>query len=111
MQKPRVPMRQESLGQDPGNGFTSSPATSLGPSAAQPDETSQQRNLPAREVSGAAGSSVSGGALWHAVATRSDDTVKPFNIVRWRMGGLTYIAVSDVEAAQLLAFVRLVESG
>jgi anti-sigma factor RsiW len=34
-----------------------------------------------------------------------------FNIVRWRMGGLTYVAVSDVEAAQLLAFVRLVESG
>jgi anti-sigma factor RsiW len=34
-----------------------------------------------------------------------------FNIVRWRMGGLTYIAVSDVEAAQLLAFVRLVEDG
>jgi anti-sigma factor RsiW len=32
-----------------------------------------------------------------------------FNIVRWRMGGLTYIAVSDVEAAQLMAFVRLVE--
>jgi anti-sigma factor RsiW len=34
-----------------------------------------------------------------------------FNIVRWRMGGLTYVAVSDVEAAQLLAFVRLVEDG
>jgi anti-sigma factor RsiW len=34
-----------------------------------------------------------------------------FNVVRWRMGGLTYVAVSDVEAAQLLAFVRLVESG
>jgi anti-sigma factor RsiW len=34
-----------------------------------------------------------------------------FNVVRWRVGGLTYIAVSDVEAAQLLAFVRLVESG
>jgi anti-sigma factor RsiW len=34
-----------------------------------------------------------------------------FNIVRWRMGGLTYIAVSDVEAAQLLAFVRLLEVG
>jgi anti-sigma factor RsiW len=34
-----------------------------------------------------------------------------FNIVRWRVGGLTYVAVSDVEAAQLLAFVRLVESG
>jgi anti-sigma factor RsiW len=34
-----------------------------------------------------------------------------FNVVRWRMGGLTYVAVSDVEAAQLLAFVRLVEAG
>lgn len=34
-----------------------------------------------------------------------------FNIVRWRTGGLTYVAVSDVEAAQLMAFVRLVQSG
>jgi anti-sigma factor RsiW len=34
-----------------------------------------------------------------------------FNVVRWRMDGLTYVAVSDVEAAQLLAFVHLVESG
>jgi len=34
-----------------------------------------------------------------------------FNVVRWRMGGLTYVAVSDVEAAQLMAFVRLVASG
>jgi anti-sigma factor RsiW len=34
-----------------------------------------------------------------------------FNIVRWRMGGLSYVAVSDAEGAQLLAFVRLVESG
>jgi anti-sigma factor RsiW len=34
-----------------------------------------------------------------------------FNIVRWRMGGVTYVAVSDVEAGQLLAFVRLVEGG
>jgi anti-sigma factor RsiW len=34
-----------------------------------------------------------------------------FNVVRWRMGGMTYIAVSDVEAGQLLAFVRLVENG
>jgi anti-sigma factor RsiW len=31
-----------------------------------------------------------------------------FNIVQWRMGGLTYVAVSDVEATQLLAFERLV---
>jgi anti-sigma factor RsiW len=34
-----------------------------------------------------------------------------FNVIRWRMGGLTYAAVSDVEAAQLMAFVRLVEAG
>ncbi|HEY4043398.1 MAG TPA: anti-sigma factor [Rhodopila sp.] len=34
-----------------------------------------------------------------------------FNIVRWRMGGLSYVAVSDVEASQLLAFVRLLEGG
>jgi anti-sigma factor RsiW len=33
-----------------------------------------------------------------------------FNVVRWRMGGLSYVAVSDVEATQLLAFVRLVEN-
>ena len=34
-----------------------------------------------------------------------------FNVIRWRMGGLSYVAVSDVEARQLLAFVRLVEKG
>lgn len=34
-----------------------------------------------------------------------------FSIVRWRMAGLTHIDVSDVEVAQLLAFVRLVEGG
>jgi anti-sigma factor RsiW len=32
-----------------------------------------------------------------------------FNIVRWRMGGLTYVAVSDVEPGQLLDFVHLVQ--
>lgn len=31
-----------------------------------------------------------------------------FNVVRWRMGGLSYVAVSDVESAQLLQFARLV---
>ncbi|MBS0638601.1 MAG: anti-sigma factor [Proteobacteria bacterium] len=31
-----------------------------------------------------------------------------FHIVRWRSGGLKYIAVSDVEAAQLQGFVTLV---
>ncbi|WP_158923503.1 anti-sigma factor [Acidisphaera sp. S103] len=39
------------------------------------------------------------------------DTRDGFNVVRWRTGGLSYVAVSDVEAAQLLAFVHLVESG
>lgn len=34
-----------------------------------------------------------------------------FNVVRWRMGGLSYVAVSDLEAAQLLAFVQLIEAG
>jgi anti-sigma factor RsiW len=34
-----------------------------------------------------------------------------FNVVRWRMGGLSYVAVSDVEASQLMAFARLVETG
>jgi anti-sigma factor RsiW len=33
-----------------------------------------------------------------------------FNVISWRMGGLTYVAVSDVEAAQLQAFVNLVRS-
>jgi anti-sigma factor RsiW len=32
-----------------------------------------------------------------------------FNIIRWHMGGLSYVAVSDVEASQLLTFARLVE--
>ena len=32
-----------------------------------------------------------------------------FNVIRWRMGGLTYVAVSDVEAAQLQGFVKLVQ--
>jgi len=31
-----------------------------------------------------------------------------FNVITWRMGGLTYVAVSDVEAAQLETFVKLV---
>lgn len=33
-----------------------------------------------------------------------------FNVVRWRMEGLDYVAVSDVEAAQLVAFAQLVEA-
>jgi anti-sigma factor RsiW len=49
-------------------------------------------------------------------ADRSDaapkqETLDGFNVIRWRMGGMSYIAVSDVEASQLEAFVRLVESG
>ena len=40
-----------------------------------------------------------------------EDFRSGFNVVRWRMGGLTYVAVSDVEAAQLMAFARMVESG
>jgi anti-sigma factor RsiW len=43
--------------------------------------------------------------------TPKQDFRNGFNIVRWQMGDLTYVAVSDVEAAQLLAFVRLVEGG
>jgi anti-sigma factor RsiW len=37
------------------------------------------------------------------------ETLDGFNVVRWRMGGLSYVAVSDVEAPQLLAFARLVQ--
>lgn len=44
-------------------------------------------------------------------AAPSLDRRDGFNVVRWRMGGLTYVAVSDVEVAQLLNFVRLVETG
>jgi anti-sigma factor RsiW len=33
-----------------------------------------------------------------------------FNIVRWRRGGVSYVAVSDVEASQLLTFARLVDA-
>jgi anti-sigma factor RsiW len=37
-------------------------------------------------------------------------TLDGFNVVRWRMDGLTYVAVSDVEVSQLLGFVRLVQA-
>jgi anti-sigma factor RsiW len=48
-------------------------------------------------------------------AERSDaaprqETLDGFNVVRWRMDGLTYVAVSDVELSQLLGFVRLVQA-
>ncbi|MDQ2764949.1 MAG: anti-sigma factor, partial [Pseudomonadota bacterium] len=46
----------------------------------------------------------------HADAAPRLESRDGFNVVRWRMGELCYIAVSDVEAAQLLAFVRLVEA-
>ncbi len=39
------------------------------------------------------------------------ETKDGFNVVRWRMDGLTYVAVSDVEVSQLLGFVRLVQAG
>jgi anti-sigma factor RsiW len=44
-------------------------------------------------------------------AAAKQDSRDGFNIVRWRTGGVTYVAVSDVEAAQLMVFVRLVEGG
>lgn len=44
-------------------------------------------------------------------AAPKQDSRDGFNVIRWRMGGLTYVAVSDVEAAQLMAFVRMVEAG
>jgi RNA polymerase sigma factor (sigma-70 family) len=47
----------------------------------------------------------------HADAPPKQESYNGFNIIRWRMDGLSYIAVSDVEAVQLQAFVRLVESG
>ena len=47
----------------------------------------------------------------HSDAPPRLDTKDGFNVIRWRMGGLSYVAVSDVEAAQLLAFVHLVENG
>ena len=50
----------------------------------------------------------------YAASDRSDSAPRQesrdgFNIVRWRMGGLSYVAVSDVEPPQLLALARLVE--
>ncbi len=34
-----------------------------------------------------------------------------FNAITWRMDGLTYVAVSDLEASQLMDLVRLIEAG
>jgi anti-sigma factor RsiW len=38
-----------------------------------------------------------------------DEARQGFNIVTWRRGGITYYAVSDVEADQLAEFAKLVE--
>jgi len=37
-----------------------------------------------------------------------DESRQGFNVVTWRRGGITYYAVSDVEADQLAAFAKLV---
>jgi anti-sigma factor RsiW len=39
-----------------------------------------------------------------------EQSLDGFNVIRWRMGGLCYVAVSDVEASQLRRFVELVET-
>jgi anti-sigma factor RsiW len=38
-----------------------------------------------------------------------DESRQGFNVVTWRRGGITYDAVSDVEADQLAAFARLID--
>ena len=40
-----------------------------------------------------------------------DESRQGFNIVTWRRGGITYYAVSDVEADQLAEFAKLVAEG
>ena len=37
-----------------------------------------------------------------------EETRQGFNVVTWRHGGITYYAVSDVEADQLAQFAKLV---
>jgi anti-sigma factor RsiW len=44
-------------------------------------------------------------------APLQQETRDGFNLVRWRKGGVSYIAVSDVEPSQLLTFARLVDAG
>lgn len=39
------------------------------------------------------------------------ETRQGFNVITWRRAGITYYAVSDVEADQLAAFARLVAQG
>jgi anti-sigma factor RsiW len=39
------------------------------------------------------------------------ETRQGFNMIRWRHGGIEYVAVSDVEMDQLAAFTRLVAGG
>jgi anti-sigma factor RsiW len=41
----------------------------------------------------------------------SEETRQGFNVVTWRHGGITYYAVSDVEADQLARFAKLVARG
>ncbi len=45
-----------------------------------------------------------------ADAAPRQDSRDGFNIVRWRHGGVSYVAVSDVEASQLLTFAHLVDA-
>lgn len=47
----------------------------------------------------------------HADAPPTQQTRDGFNVVQWRKGGLSYVAVSDVEPSQLARFARLVEAG
>jgi anti-sigma factor RsiW len=40
-----------------------------------------------------------------------EETRQGFNVVTWRHAGITYYAVSDVEADQLAEFAKLVAQG
>ena len=40
-----------------------------------------------------------------------EETRQGFNVITWRHGGITYYAVSDVEADQLALFAKLVAQG
>jgi anti-sigma factor RsiW len=39
------------------------------------------------------------------------ETEQGFHLISWRHGGIEYVAVSDVEMGQLVAFTRLVAGG
>lgn len=47
----------------------------------------------------------------HTDAPLRAEARQGFNVVTWRAGGITYFAVSDVEADQLMKFARDVASG